>query len=100
MSDTAPDKWRCEYWRCAWGGTLEQALSAPDPFNEGDMMYACPKCRTTTLVRACDIQDCNEIASCGTPVDDARRYVHVCGDHYREITTASKSPDQPEAAVK
>ena len=85
MSDTAPDKFCCNYWRCDWHGTQDQSLSAPDPFNSGDMIYACPECKDAgdPPVRACDEIDCWEKATCGTPVDDERRYVHVCSKHFQ-----------------
>ena len=69
----------CDYWRCEWTGTTDQALSAPDPFNEGSTLYACPNCRDMTLVRACDVPGCKRAASCGTPTPDG--YRNTCGEH-------------------
>jgi hypothetical protein len=93
MSDTAPDRLFCgRQWKPCWQGTTADLLRAPDPFNEGEELVACPNCRSgDELTRACDIDGCWKEATCGTPVKDARRYVQVCGDHYREVTTVQQS---------
>ena len=56
-------------------------LSAPDPFNEGDMLYACPDCRDQSLVLACDEPNCNQQATCGFPILNG--YRQTCSNHYR-----------------
>lgn len=56
-----------------------KALSAPDPFNPGDMLRACPKCREQSLVGACDEPGCRLEAFCGTPT--AAGYRRTCSKH-------------------
>ena len=73
------EKCVCDNWRCKWVGTIDQALSAPDPFNECNTLYACPKCRDSTLVRACDEPGCNRQVTCGTPT--ANGYRQTCYTH-------------------
>ena len=85
MSDTSPRKFVCAYWKCGFHGLKDSFLIAPDPFNEGDTLMACPECRSDDNVRlACDEQDCWKEATCGTPVNDERRYLNVCGEHIRK----------------
>lgn len=43
------------------------ALRAVDPFNDGETLIACPKCRGQTLHICCDEPKCTMEASCGTP---------------------------------
>ena len=95
MSDLAPNKILCgESRRECWHGSSLDLLRAPDPFNLGQELAACPVCRCDDdLKRACDIDGCWKEATCGTPVSDARRYVQVCGDHFREITTVQQPPE-------
>lgn len=98
MSDTAPDKVICEtYRRVCWRGTVKQVLRAQSPFDPEQEITACPNCKDDeNLKAACDIEGCWNEATCGTPVPDARRYVRVCGEHYREITASAASPPPPE----
>lgn len=62
------------------GDELE-ALSAPNPFQEGVTIEACPKCREMTLVECCDEPGCNQQASCGFPSPGG--YRRTCGNHYK-----------------
>lgn len=73
------DKLVCEYYRCGWVGLRTEALSAPDPFNGGDMLYACPECRDQTLVTCCDEPGCRQPGSCGNPTDEG--YRRTCLKH-------------------
>jgi hypothetical protein len=74
------NKWRCKNWRCAWVGPTDQILTAPDPFNEGNTLTACPQCRDVdALVAACFAEGCTKPAGCGTPTPDGYRW--SCGDH-------------------
>jgi hypothetical protein len=73
-------KVRCEKYRCDWRGQDHEALRAPDPFNEGDELIACPKCREVSVLQvACDEPDCWEFVSCGTPTADG--YRRTCHKH-------------------
>jgi hypothetical protein len=69
----------CEEWRCRWCGPESEALRAPDPFNEGDTLIACPKCREQTLHTCCDEPTCTMEATCGTPTPEGYRW--TCGKH-------------------
>jgi len=74
------NKWVCEDWRCGWCGYNEEVLTAPDPFNEGFLLYACPDCReVNTLVSACIEPGCEKQANCGTPTPDG--YKLTCSEH-------------------
>jgi hypothetical protein len=77
------DRYLCDNRHCGWIGEEGEMLCAPDPFNEGDMLYACPKCRDQSLVLACDEKGCKNQATCGTPTPAG--YRRVCGNHYREL---------------
>lgn len=69
----------CSEWRCRWSGPESEALRAPDPFNEGDTLVACPQCREQTLHTCCYEPKCTSEASCGTPTADGYRW--TCGKH-------------------
>lgn len=43
---------RCPERRCGWSGPWPEALSAPHPFQEGETIYGCPKCRQAGNVQA------------------------------------------------
>lgn len=69
----------CSEWRCRWCGPENEAIRAPDPFNEGDTLIACPKCREQTLHTCCDDPECKMEATCGTPTQEGYRW--TCGQH-------------------
>ena len=69
----------CESHRCRWVGLTSEALSAPNPFVEGEKLIACPQCREQTLCSCCDESGCTELASCGTPVPNGYRW--TCYKH-------------------
>ena len=73
IKQTCPE--RC----CGWHGRLREALSAPNPFEEGDVLYACPKCKGLDLRYACDEPGCWEAVSCGTPTPQG--YRRTCDRH-------------------
>ncbi len=70
----------CEMRACGWRGYFSQQLTAPDPFNEGQTLYACPGCRVIgTTIRACDHDGCWRPVTCGTPTPTG--YASTCYDH-------------------
>ena len=81
----------CSEWRCRWCGPESDALRAPDPFNEGDTLIACPKCREQTLHTCCDEPGCTMEASCGTPTTDGYRW--TCGKHQPNTERTNEGPD-------
>ena len=75
----------CQERGCGWKGDSIEQLIAPSPFDEDDMLYACPKCKTveTSIWAACDEPDCWRAATCGTPTPDG--YRNTCGDHIPKV---------------
>lgn len=74
------DKWLCTNRRCHWVGPTSGLLSAPDPFNEGQTLHACPECRdSSSLAAACDEPGCAKPVSCGTPTEAG--YRNTCYEH-------------------
>jgi len=72
------DKWLCSEWRCGWVG--KEYLVAPDPFNEGCKIAACPNCREIgTLVLCCDEPGCDKESTCGTNTESG--YRRTCFAH-------------------
>ena len=70
----------CNESRCKWHGEANEMLSATNPFEAGEMIYACPKCKEVgSIVTACDEPDCWSEAACGTPTDNG--YRQTCYKH-------------------
>ena len=56
----------CE--ECDWHGQDEDMLTAINPFDKDDTIIGCPKCfAINTLLPACDVPECWQVVSCGTP---------------------------------
>lgn len=72
---------KCGEWKCSWVGNITEVLTAPNPFEPGEELYACPKCKSLNLERACDIEGCKKQASGGTPTSDGGYRFH-CHDHH------------------
>jgi hypothetical protein len=72
----------CQERRCGWVGDSTEMLSAPDPFTPGEIIHACPQCRTIehTVWTACEYEGCNNTASWGWP-DKQGEYHHTCHEH-------------------
>lgn len=74
-----------ERWRCVECDTVMNTgaiIQFPDPEEEGNSWAICPNCRSAeSFERLCDEPECPNTASCGTPVQDERRYVHTCYEH-------------------
>jgi len=74
-------KMKCQERRCEWVGDKAEMLTAPDPFNEGEILRVCPMCKTleSSVLTACVEPGCNRIATSGTPTPSG--YKTTCGDH-------------------
>jgi hypothetical protein len=85
----------CTEWQCLWVGPESDALQAPDPFNSGATLLACPDCREQSLRMCCDEPECIDEATCGTPTLEG--YRHTCGKHLPNVagqaTTRIETPD-------
>jgi hypothetical protein len=69
---------------CEWIGETTQLLQAENPFELGDTLYGCPKCRSVNcFIRLCDEQGCTRDASCGWPSEEG--YRQTCGKHWKEF---------------
>ena len=74
---------KCSRFRCRWIGDDSEVLRAPDPFNEGDELRACPACRVVeSIIMACDVEGCTKDGSCGTPTEEGYRW--TCWEHQPE----------------
>lgn len=72
----------CQERRCDWRGKIDDLLSAPNPFDKDDILYACPKCKSIdTAELECEIEGCTMEASCGTPTADLG-YIRCCAKHF------------------
>lgn len=74
---TCHNRWLCV--GCEWRGSDAKRLFAPDPFNAGSTVYACPICREMALIVACEVEGCTMAPSCGTPTDSGYRV--TCSRH-------------------
>ena len=80
MSDVFNYKAVCIERHCNWTGRYLDVLQAPSPFDETDVLYACPACRTVDSVRvACDEPGCWRESTCGTNTENG--YRRTCGEH-------------------
>ncbi len=78
------EKLVCQESYCKWHGASEDALRAPNPFNEKDTLLGCPECKgVNTLAVACDEPECWEEATCGFPTTFG--YRRTCGEHWRKV---------------
>jgi len=77
------EKSLCANRRCNWRGTDKEVLRAPNPFEPGEEMFACPKCKDyESLVTPCDIEGCWNESTAGVNTSDG--YRRLCGMHYRD----------------
>lgn len=76
------DKLKCDNHRCGWVGT--EPLTAEDPFNPGEELQACPKCKDQNLVAACFATGCHNEATSGNKWPDGV-YRWSCHDHNPKI---------------
>lgn len=76
----APKKWLCQ--NCNHVSMDDELLTAPNPFEEGDTLYACPNCREMgDLCKACAISGCENPATGGHPGACGYRYAWTCWQH-------------------
>jgi hypothetical protein len=65
---------------CWWQGTYADVLTSWNPFDPIEPIEGCPKCRCINgPMQVCDVQDCWEPISCGTPT--LTGYRQTCGKH-------------------
>lgn len=65
---------------CMWHGELSEALSAPNPFEPEENLYACPKCKQMDLHEACEHEGCWKETTNGGPGPDGK-YRRACSQH-------------------
>lgn len=69
---------------CEWVGEEDLALMADNPFDLRVQIIGCPECKeVNSLVIVCNFVGCEQIATCGMPLDDS--YHQVCGEHYDRL---------------
>jgi hypothetical protein len=65
---------------CDWHGEEVEALTAPNPFVIGDVIRACPNCKTIDqFAPCCEHAGCGRHASAGTPTPEG--YAQTCYEH-------------------
>lgn len=73
-----PLRWMCQ--SCDWIGNDGELLRAPNPFDAGDTIVGCPKCKAVEdIANACDEPGCGQEATCGFPAPGG--YRRTCGKH-------------------
>lgn len=77
MNNPASPKRACT--ECGWHGYSFDVLVAPDPFNDGCDLFACPQCRKQTVQTCCEAPYCWEQYICATLTP--RGYRRTCGKH-------------------
>ena len=79
----------CGMFGCEWHGSSDDVLKAPNPFDFGEVLWACPSCKgINALYLACDEDGCWEMSACGTPTETG--YRSTCGKHL-PTNTGNKS---------
>ena len=82
--DAVIRQWKCANFGCDWIGDDTQYLRALDPFNSGNEIIGCPKCRTINMIVAgCDEPGCTDFGTCGMPTQNGYRI--TCGKHMPHI---------------
>lgn len=75
------DKWRCD--ECGWEGKSDDLLRATNPFDVGDTITGCQKCKTIgAFTEMCDENGCSKPAGCGWPSSEG--YRRTCFEHWRK----------------
>lgn len=73
-------------YKCGNCGKISQQkdiLTAPDPFDLGEIIFGCPFCKQIgELFTLCDEPGCKEISTCGFPSKNSKNgYRRTCGKH-------------------
>ena len=67
---------------CSCGHRMnsDDALEAPNPFDQNDVIYGCPNCKGIDSFEAvCDEPGCWKTVGCGTPTNNG--YRNTCSQH-------------------
>ena len=78
----AEQKFKCK--ECGAIVAHDRVPEAVNPFNRHEMIFGCPECReVNSLIRACDVDGCNEVSSCVLRQDEITDtdYRFVCSFH-------------------
>ena len=76
----SPNVYRCS--ECAERVPHMKALQALNPFDDGDILFACPRCKeVNTLEAACVVDGCHDSTCMGIPNRGGFRYVRLCSNH-------------------
>ena len=61
--------------------SLDEVLTAPNPFAPEETLQCCPHCLTIDKIYSlCDVPRCDSIATCGYPSKSG--YRRTCGYHF------------------
>lgn len=85
---------RCRCGRCGTMTPEIALLTAPSPFDEADILTACPECKWAgDFDEICDEPGCAEEANCWFPVYDEAvvKYRRTCNEHWRTANAALKA---------
>lgn len=73
---------KCLCKSCDWQGLVSELLTAQNPFDPGETISGCPKCKAIDdAIVACDEPGCWREATCGWPSESGYRW--TCGKHMR-----------------
>ena len=81
--------WLCPL--CYQSFPTTDALKADHPFQAGEQLLGCPKCRAAcdeSFQLVCDVMDCKRPVTRGTPTP--RGYRRTCGEHAPSYDTKSE----------
>ena len=76
---------------CGFKGNMAQMLTAVSPFDENEIVAACPECKELngTIFTVCDEPNCWEPDTCGFKTQ--KSYRRTCSTH-KEKECTSNSP--------
>ena len=80
MKNEKAKKVKCNESKCTWKGTLDEMLSAANPFDPNERISGCPICKTIeSIISVCDEPECWAGVTCGTSTP--KEYRSTCGEH-------------------